>query len=236
MLILFDIDGTMLLTGGAGVRAMEETGRELFHAEFTMAGIDFAGRLDSLIWRDLAARNRVDADEDTHQRFRARYGEVLSRTLAASNETRALPGVIELIERLRAMESLTLGVLTGNYPETGRMKIAAAGIDPDVFRVGAWGCEAMSRRDLVPLAMQRYEAHAQRAIERELVVVIGDTPHDVACAVAVGALPVAVATGGFSVEQLRATGAPIVLEDLSDTASFLALLESGARQPQRQEG
>ena len=68
------------------------------------------------------------------------------------------------------------------------------------------------------------------------VVVIGDTPSDVACADAVGALPVAVATGGYSVEQLRATGAPIVLEDLSDTAAFLALLESGAREPQRQEG
>lgn len=221
MLILFDIDGTMLLTGGAGVRAMEETGRELFHAEFTMAGIDFAGRLDSLIWRDLAARNRVDADEDTHQRFRARYGEVLSRTLAASNETRALPGVIELIERLRAMESLTLGVLTGNYPETGRMKIAAAGIDPDVFRVGAWGCEAMSRRDLVPLAMQRYEAHAQRAIERELVVVIGDTPHDVDCARAHGCRSLAVATGAFDVAALQQAGADLAVRDLGEVQTIL---------------
>ena len=146
-----------------------------------------------------------------------------------------MPGIRELLPVLQSRDDVFLGLLTGNFEEAARIKLGHFGLW-DYFRCGAFGDDAADRNKLVPFAVDRARTCGFGSFDYADVLVIGDTPHDVACAVAVGAQPVAVATGGFSVEQLRATGAPIVLEDLSDTASFLALLESGAREPQRQEG
>ena len=146
-----------------------------------------------------------------------------------------MPGIRELLPVLQSRDDVFLGLLTGNFEEAARIKLGHFDLW-DYFRCGAFGDDAADRNKLVPFAVDRARTCGFGSFDYADVLVIGDTPHDVACAVAVGAQPVAVATGGFSVEQLRATGAPIVLEDLSDTASFLALLESGAREPQRQEG
>ena len=145
------------------------------------------------------------------------------------------PGIRELLPVLQSRDDVVLGLLTGNFEEAARIKLGHFDLW-DYVRCGAFGDDAADRNKLVPFAVDRARTCGFGSFDYADVLVIGDTPHDVACAVAVGAQPVAVATGGFSVEQLRATGAPIVLEDLSDTVSFLALLESDAREPQRQEG
>ena len=123
--------------------------------------------------------------------------------------------MVELIERLAKRSELTLGVLSGNYPETGRLKLAAAGLDPDRFTVCAWGSEAPSRPELIPVALERYRAHTGRALPASSVVVIGDTPHDVACARAHGCRALAVATGGYTTEELAPAGADLVLASLA---------------------
>lgn len=221
MLILFDIDGTLLLSKRAGLRAMQTAARELYGDHVTFDGVDFAGRLDPLIWNDVAANHGIDAEVE-HDRFRQAYARHLRILFDQEALARLLPGVKELIEALQQREAITLGLLTGNYPETGRMKIETAGLDPDIFPVAAWGCDAESRSELTPVAMRKYEALQGQAIEADQVIVIGDTIHDVLCATDHGCRSLAVGTGpAYSLEELKACGADLVLDDLSDTNRIL---------------
>lgn len=224
MLILFDIDGTLLLTRGAGVHAMQDAGRELFGDHFTFEGVEFSGRLDPLIWRDLAARNGVDDPDEHHAPFRAAYARYLTSRLEAQPTAHALPGVAELLDAILLHEHITIGLLTGNYPETGVLKLRAAGLDPDCFALAAWGIDGPTRRDLPPHARREYLRIRRREIPAEQVVIIGDTPHDVDCARHNGCRVIGVATGAFSAAQLRDTGADHVAENLAETEALLAWL------------
>jgi phosphoglycolate phosphatase len=221
MLILFDIDGTLLVTQGAGVRAMEDAGRELFGPHFTMEGIEFSGRLDVLIWNDLADLNRVERGDEHHETFRQAYGRHLTLRLHRDRTAKLLPGVEALVKRLSDDVDVTIGLLTGNYPETGRLKIQLAGLNPDMFQVTAWGCEAMRRRDLTPLAIDRHHKRTGRRLLHDRVIVIGDTPHDVDCAKAHGCRSIGVATGMFSVDVLTEAGADLAVPTLEDTDAIL---------------
>lgn len=227
MLVLFDIDGTMLQTERAGVASMLEAGKELFGEHFSFEGIPVAGRLDILIWRDLARMNRIDDHAENHDRFRARYGRALAERLARDPTARALPGVVALVDALHQRSDLSLGLLTGNYPETGRLKIASAGIDPDRFRVAAWGIDGDSRRDLPPVAIRRHHETLGRPIAAERVLIIGDTPHDVDCAKHHGCRVIAVATGSFSVDELAACGPDLTVPNLLATAELVKFIVGG---------
>lgn len=226
MLILFDIDGTLLLTEGAGIAAMMDAGRELFGSHFTRDGVQFSGRLDTLIWNDLAKLNRIDNHDHHHDTFRAAYGKHLSRRLQENPTAMSLPGVTELVHRLAALDHLSIGLLTGNYPETGRLKIKAAGLDPDIFTVAAWGCDGATRRDLPPVALQRHHQRTGRKVSPQQTVIIGDTPHDIDCAKAHGCRSIGVATGAFTVDVLRKSGADLAVTNLADVASIIQWLES----------
>lgn len=221
MLVLFDIDGTLLLTGGAGTRSMQEAARELFGPRFAFDGVEVAGRIDSAIWSDVARANGIVDPEARHASFRDAYVRHLARRLATEPTVEALPGVRQLLDALREFELLTLGLLTGNYPESGRLKIEAAGLDMSWFPVAAWGCDAATRRELAPLAMSRHEALTGRTLEAGQVVVVGDTPHDVDCARANGCRSLAVATGWHEAGDLAACGADLVVDDLSRTDSLV---------------
>lgn len=225
MLVLFDIDGTMLLTERAGVASMLAAGRELFGERFTFDGVEVSGRLDSLIFRDLCRVNGVAETPENHDRFRARYGERLAERLGRDPTARALPGVAALLGELRGRGHSTLGLLTGNYPETGRLKISAAGLDPDQFAVAAWGIDGATRRDLPPVAMRRHRELLGREIESHRVLIIGDTPHDVDCAKHNGCRVIGVATGAFNVDALAAAGADRAVPTLADTADLVEWIE-----------
>lgn len=218
MLILFDIDQTLISTDGAGMKAMIEAGRRLFGPGFHSDGVHYAGRLDPLIIADLFAVNAVEATRERLSLFRDVYAACLAETLAVSRK-RVLPGVPSLLGELRRRDEVVLGLLTGNLEETGRMKLAACGVDASCFRLGAWGDESPNatpdRADLVPIASTKYAQLYRRS--PEAVVVIGDTPHDVRCARAHGARSLGVATGYSTEEQLAMAGADLVVNDLSDT-------------------
>lgn len=227
MLVLFDIDRTLITSraevkdggsrDGVGMASMVEAGRNLYGPHFTLEGIEIAGRLDALIWRDAAMRNGVNNHEAEHDRFRAEYARILRARLDAGAPVRLLPGARQLVEEFARLDHLTLGLLTGNYPETGRMKLEAAGLDTSVFKVGAWGCDGESRRALTPVAMQAHREHVGRDVQPHHVIIIGDTPHDVDCAKAHGCRSLAVATGAFTVEQLQRAGADLAVLNLSET-------------------
>jgi phosphoglycolate phosphatase len=227
MLILFDIDMTLITTGGAGMKAMQDAGRELFGASFSTDGIEFAGRLDPLIITDMLVKHGVADGPARHTEFRAVYRRHLERRLQQPGNRTALPGVTELLREL-AGRAVMLGLLTGNFEETGSMKLRACGIDPTGFAVRVWGDECRvhppRREHLVPVGLERGRAVLKRPLEPAHVAIIGDTPHDVACARAHGCRSVGVATGKFGLDDLRAAGADVALSDLSDTHRVISWL------------
>lgn len=228
-LVLFDIDATLLKTDGAGIKSMEQAGQELFGPEFTAQGINFAGRLDPLIFRELFELNDLDRTPDKEHSLRARYREVLEQRLKLVTRKAALPGAVNLVRAVRETGMHVAGVLTGNFAETGSMKLAACGFEPSWFEVQAWGDDSPhdppERSHLVPVAMKRYQQRFGKPVEGERVTIIGDTPHDVHCAQVHGCWSLGVATGQFSVDELRAAGADLVLESLEDTESIVGWLK-----------
>lgn len=227
LLLLFDVDGTLLLSDRQGGKSMQEAGRRVVGEQFTLKHVQFAGRLDPLIWADGARHAGVETDGALHERFRAAYAEVLQRRLDETGAAHTLPGVDTLLDRLEAEDGIVLGLLTGNYPETGRIKLRAAGLDPARFVVAAWGSDAATRRDLIDVARSRYEEHTGATIEPRHVVVIGDTNHDVDCAHHHGCAAIGVATGpSHDLAALAAHEPDLLLEDLTDVDRVLAFLAS----------
>jgi phosphoglycolate phosphatase-like HAD superfamily hydrolase len=225
MLLLFDIDLTLLTSGGAGEAALTLAGREVVGPAYSHEGLQVAGRLDRLIFADLLTLNGVEATEAAQERVRERYTHHLGEQLSTNPRKAALPGVDEVLAALRGREDVVVGVLTGNYERSGRMKLDAVGIDAQQFVVQAW-CDfaprfSPKRADLVDVAMQQCEQRTSRRLRGKDVVVIGDTHHDVECAKAHGCVSVAVATGRTSATDLAAAGADRVLDSMADVGATL---------------
>lgn len=229
-LLLFDIDGTMVSTGGAGVRAMHQAGQELYGPHFSINGLDFAGRLDPLLVDELFQANCVPLSDPERIRFRARYRECLQRSPLAPPAASSMPGVLELLQVLRQTPSAVLGVLTGNFQETAEIKLSSCGIDPAQFKVSVWGDESPhsppDREHLPPVAMAKYSRMFEREIPPHRVTVIGDTPHDVRCAKRNGCRSLAVATGKFTVPELQGCEPDRVVANLSDVHAIARWLLS----------
>ncbi len=233
MLILFDIDATLITTSRTGIWAMGEAGRALFGADFDENVVEYAGRLDPLIIGELLVHHGQDATPDAIARFRAAYKHHLETRIHEPGVAQMCPGVGELLTALEHDGSATLGLLTGNYPETGAVKLRASGVDPDRFAIAAWGCDSPhhppARQHLPPVAMRRYRERFSRDIAADRVTIIGDTPHDIACAHAHGCRALGVATGHFSVEQLFDSGADHAVGTLSNTGEVMAWLMNNDR-------
>jgi phosphoglycolate phosphatase len=235
-LVLFDIDGTLVLTGGAGIRAMNRACEELVGHKLALDGIPVAGRTDRIILTDVVARAGHALDDGLLERLRGRYISNLREEIERPGRTQSfeslgprsgvkavMPGIRELLDVLERRDDIFLGLLTGNFEAGARIKLEHFDLWR-YFRCGAYGDDAADRNELVPFALERARRCGLPDISPHHILVVGDTPHDVACARAVGATPVAVATGGFTVEQLRESGADIVFQDLSRTNEFLNLL------------
>jgi phosphoglycolate phosphatase len=224
--LLFDIDGTLVLTGGAGMRAMARAFHDVFAIPDAFTGISMPGRTDTLIVADAVRRVGIAADDLRLLDFRRRYIDVLAQELDRPHpDKRVMPGVRELLDRLSTRDDVVLGLLTGNYTEAARAKLSYFDLWR-YFTCGAYGEDASDRNALVPVAMSRVRECGVADVAPRDVIVIGDTPHDVACAAAAGATAVAVATGFSDRAALTSAGADVVFDDLSDTRAFLALLES----------
>jgi phosphoglycolate phosphatase len=225
-LLLFDIDGTLLSTQGAGMRAMRRAGIMVFGESFTFEGIEPAGGLDPMLVVAAAERCGIELADHHHSAFRETYCRILPEELAASGpRIRVMPGVIPLLEQLRNDPRVTLGVLTGNYGATAELKLRAGGIDPEAFVVRAFGDDGRDRPALVSVAMHRYEQLRGHRVPHRNIIVIGDTPRDVHAAAANGCPCLAVATGPYTVEQLTQAGADAVAQDLADPRILFQMIE-----------
>lgn len=227
MLVLWDIDGTLLSSEGSGAKGIEIAGRELFGAEFSLEGIELGGRLDPLILRDVFAMIGIDDFETHHATYRSRYHDILKELLAGEHSVQALPGAVELLDRLDEVPGVVQALVTGNYEETARLKLQAAGIDPDRFAFGVYGDEGAIRHELPPLALTRHEAHTGSM--PQTVVLLGDTEHDITSGQAAGCRVLAVCTGSHDKTRLMEAGADLVLDDLSEVDAVLSwMLSHGA--------
>lgn len=226
--LLFDIDSTLIDTQRSGMLAMLDAGRQLYGEGFTADGVDYAGRLDPLILHDLLSGAGVDVSPSAVAGFRTEYFAKLRRRLEAPGAVRMLPGVGELLARLRGEPGVRLGLLTGNYEESGVLKLRACGIDPAWFEVRVWGDESPMwppcRDHLPPVGIRRFAKRDGRSVDPASVTIIGDTPHDVRCGLSNGCNVLAVATGRYGVAALREAGAEHVVDDLSNSERVAEVL------------
>ncbi len=233
-LVLFDIDGTILLTDRAGRRAFERALVEVFGGSGP-SDHAFGGKTDPQILRELM---RLEGHGDDHidankTRLFDLYIAYLEQELRDGRAgVRVMPGIFDLLDALASRDDVILGLLTGNLVAGARAKLSAAGIDPSRFRIGAYGSDHERRGELPAIAQYRAREELQIDIAGRDLVVIGDTPADIECGRAIGARAIAVATGGFSVEELRRHAPAAVFENLSDTAAVLNAILTDA--PQRQ--
>lgn len=219
MLYLFDIDGTLMDTGGAGMAALEEATREVFSAPGPP--LDLAGATDLGIVLGLHEYFAVEPTRERIESYLAVYQQRLDWNLAHGGfPGRVLDGVGDLLDILAAREQATLGLLTGNTAGGAASKVRHFGL-ASYFAFGAYGCDHADRNRLGPIALERAAAHAGRAFSAEETWVIGDTPKDIACAKAIGARCLAVATGRFNADELAAHGADRVVEDLTQAFGLL---------------
>ncbi len=221
--VLFDIDGTMLWTDGAGRRAVHQAMEEVFGATVP-TGHEFDGKTDPQIIRELMRIAGVD-DATIDARLEVaigRYVELLRKELAAIDASGlTYPGIGPLLDVLESRDDVLLGLLTGNVHEGANAKLAAVGIARDRFKVGAFGSDHERRPELPGIAQRRAMEHLGHDVPGGNVIVIGDTPADMRCGAGIGARAIGVATGRYSVEDLLACNAAAVFADLSDTDAVM---------------
>lgn len=226
-LVLFDIDGTILLTAGAGRRAIVAAIREDVGHTTGLREVRFDGKTDPQIVAEMleAAGQPGPHPSERVKTLCSRYVDLLEHELQqATSRTSVMPGVISLLDRLEAEDGVVLGLLTGNVAEGAALKLRSAGLDPNRFRVGAYGSDAAHRPELAPIAARRAQPYFGRIPSGSEVVIIGDTPADIACGFCIDARTIGVATGAYSVADLAACGPHAVFENLSDTERVLGAI------------
>jgi phosphoglycolate phosphatase-like HAD superfamily hydrolase len=214
---LFDVDGTLVHTEGAGRSALELAFRDVFGVERALEGVPLAGRTDPLIIGDALARTGRAFANGERERFWAAAETHLARLLAEPRG-HVLPGVHALLDAIEAEPAHVRGLLTGNMPPFAKLKLGAFGLF-ERFAFGTYGSDGPDRpamaRVAVARAAERWSAPPSRC------VVVGDTELDIDCARAAGAHVVAVATGGRTRAQLAPHAPDLLLDDLTDAGAIL---------------
>jgi phosphoglycolate phosphatase len=221
--LLFDIDGTLVLTGGAGGRAMTRAFQDLYGIPNGFDGIPFNGRTDAWILSRAAAAHRID--DEALSRFKPLYLDHLAEELHRPGPRKGvMPGISSLLDALAKRADVFLALLTGNFEEGARLKLEHFDLWR-YFACGAFGDTTHDRNGLLPEALARVAVCGGPRADPADAVIIGDTPLDVAVAVTSGARSIAVATGSHTTDELHASGADVVFQDLSDLDGVLAALE-----------
>ncbi len=224
--VLFDIDGTLLWSDGAGRRAIHAALAEVFGG-IGPADHRFDGKTDRQIVRELmtaAGHDRAVIDARMDRTLTSYVRELHLALRHPDHPPQRLPGVAELLDALEARDDVVLGLLTGNVAPGADAKLRAVGVDPSRFRVTAFGSDHEDRPELPAIAMRRANALLGHQLTGERFVVIGDTPADMTCGRGIGARAIGVATGRYDVAELLSHGADAAFADLTDTAAVVAAI------------
>jgi phosphoglycolate phosphatase len=226
-LLLFDIDGTLMITKGAGSRCIRRACQQTLGDSFRWTEIT-PGMLDPQIFERLATQSGFDDPKQYHEQYRDSYLQSLKSELDQRPEdVTVLPGIADLLTTLTSRQEqgdVVLGLLTGNYAQAVAIKLGAAHINPNLFPIHAFAEDGLQRSDLLSVAIQRYEKHVGQPADLTRVVIIGDTPRDIQCAHSRNCIAFAVATGWYSAQALIEAGADHIVEDFSSPDPLLKLL------------
>lgn len=222
-LLLWDIDGTLLFGDHAGERALLVSLQRVFGITGSLGTTDLAGRTDRFITVNLLRAHGIEPTADAIHAFLEGYLAALPEEMPRG-KPRLLPGIVAILEAVAARADLAQGLLTGNLQRGARLKLEPFGVW-HYFPFGAYADDSPHRNDLGPHALRRAAAHCAAEFSPASTFIIGDTPHDIDCARAIGARAIGVATGRYSVEQLAAHGADLVLPDLGDPGAFFAFID-----------
>lgn len=210
---LFDIDGTLIRSGGAGKQAFLRTLEQAFDVVVGDPGVPFAGRTDRGIVHDLFAHYDIPVTDQSWDRFTKVYFNLLPDCLAECSGG-VLPGVKVLLEQLDAAVKIETGLLTGNMVTGAKIKLGHFAL-ADYFHFGGFGDQHVNRDCVAEQALAATRKHFGEQVVPEQIFVIGDTPADIRCGQAIGAQTVAVCTGNYSAEELASKSPDLILENLS---------------------
>ncbi|NNE08821.1 MAG: HAD hydrolase-like protein [Gemmatimonadetes bacterium] len=226
-LLIFDIDATLLLSGGAGARALDRAFEEVTGTPDGMEGIRFHGMTDYAIIRQMGQLHRgEELSREQMDSIRSLYAKYLVPELEHGPGFRVLDGVVALLDRLTDNHHYHLGLATGNFAETGKMKLRRGELD-HYFHYGGFGSDSEIRPELTKVAVEKGREHAGAPdLARDSVYVIGDTIYDIRSGNEAGARTIGVATGSTPAADLAKEGAYAVMNDLTSIEEFLTIIES----------
>ena len=221
-LLLFDIDGTLITSGGAGEAALKDAMRSRFDVEENLDGIILAGATDARIARELLQKHSIAVSPENVAALLETYLGHLNERIGR-HDGKLLPGILSLLNALSERTDAVLALLTGNVSRGAEIKLTHYGVW-DFFEFGAFADDHHDRNELGKFARERaLERHGEEFPPSQIYV-IGDTPKDIECGRAIGAFTVAIATGHYSSAELRDHAPDFLFEDLSDTERVVALL------------
>jgi phosphoglycolate phosphatase len=221
-LLLFDIDGTLITSGGAGEGALRDAMQERFGIQEDLSGITIAGATDALIAQMMLEKNGLSASSENITALLDAYLSFLGQRLSR-HRGRVLPGIVGLLDALRKRDDCVLALLTGNLVRGAEIKLSHYGVW-EYFEFGAFADDHRDRNELTKFARARaLEKHGEEFLP-ESIFVIGDTPRDIECGKVVGAKTVAIATGNYSRAELAAHAPDYLFDDLSDTEQVITIL------------
>jgi phosphoglycolate phosphatase len=221
-LLLFDIDGTLITSGGAGEGALMDAMKERFGIQEDLCGITIAGATDAYIARMILEKNALPASPENITALLDAYLSFLSDRLS-QHKGYVLPGIVSLLDRLRQRNDCVLALLTGNLVRGAQIKLSHYGVW-DYFEFGAFADDHHDRNELPRFACARALETHKEEFPPERVFVIGDTPRDIECGKVIGAKTVAIATGNYSRTELAAHNPEYLFDDLSDTDAVIGVL------------
>jgi phosphoglycolate phosphatase-like HAD superfamily hydrolase len=222
-LILWDIDGTLVLTSGAGMGALDRAFQKIHGRKPDLSKLDLSGRTDQWIAAQVLEHNQLPVTPAAIHTYLEAYLESLHAEVT-TREGRVLPGILQLLELFHKRADVAQGLLTGNLHRGARIKLEHYQVW-HYFAFGAFGDDSPRRNDLGPHALRRAKEKHAVDFAPERTFVIGDTPHDIECGKAIGAKTIGVATGRFSVADLQEHSPTATFADFSDTAAFLRVID-----------
>ncbi len=223
-LFLFDIDGTLITSGGAGENALRAAVKDRFGKDEDLAGVTIAGNTDAAISRELLAKHGVEVNPENIAALLDGYLHNLKERIS-QHDGRLLPGIIQLLDVLRDRDDCVLALLTGNLAAGAEIKLSHYGVW-DYFGFGAYADDSHDRNELGKFAQARAKETSGEDFPPDRIYVIGDTPRDIECGNAIGAKTVAIATGNYSQAELAAHHPDHLFADFGDTEKVLTALFS----------
>ena len=223
--VLFDVDGTLLITGGATTRCIWRAADATFGKSLDRCPLT-SGLLDPELFLCIARHNRIERAEAALEDYTRRYLIELEKELDATRDRiRVMPGVEALLENLQSSPRVTTGILTGNFRRATELKLKAAGLDRFPFPASAFAEDAPTRPELVAAALARFRHATGRAAAPAQAIIVGDTPRDVAAARSAGCKVLSVATGACDLARLQAEKPDAAVASLREVRPLFNLID-----------